>query len=133
MAPAAPRPAPGRRRSLKAPLDKLGSAGALIAAAACPICFPKLALLGAFLGLGGLAAYEAQLFIAAQALVVLAVAGHVLAYRRAPRAWRFGLALAGGGAFFAALYLFGSELLSYLGLGALIAASLPRLRRPPAA
>jgi hypothetical protein len=54
-------------------LDKLGSTGAVIAAAACPICFPKLALLGGLIGLSAISAYEAQLFIAAQLLVVVAV------------------------------------------------------------
>jgi mercuric ion transport protein len=105
---------------MKAYLDKLGSSGAVIAAAACPICFPKLALLGAFFGLGGLAAYESQLIIAAQALVVLAAAGHVIAHRSK---WLLALALAGAIAFFAGLYVAGSELVAYGGLAALVAAS----------
>jgi hypothetical protein len=111
---------------VKTPLDKLGSFGALIAAAACPICFPKLALVGAFIGLGGLAAYEAQFFIAAQVLVLVAVASHGIAHRRSPRPWRLGLALSGAAAFFAGIYIAGSELIAYLGLAALAAASLPR-------
>lgn len=105
---------------MKAYLDKLASFGAVAAAAACPICFPKLALLGAFFGLGGLAAYEAQLFIVAQALVVLAAAGHVIARRSRTLA---GLALAGSGLFFGGLYVAGSELLAYGGLALLVAAS----------
>ena len=36
-------------------LENYGSFGAIAAAAICPICFPKLALLGAFFGLGALA------------------------------------------------------------------------------
>jgi hypothetical protein len=32
---------------VKAHLEKLGGVGADIAAAACPVCFPKLALIGA--------------------------------------------------------------------------------------
>jgi mercuric ion transport protein len=105
---------------MKSYLDKLGSFGAVIAAAACPICFPKLALLGAFFGLGGLAAYESQLIVAAQALVVLATAGHVIAYRSK---WLLALALAGAITFFAGLYAAGSEFLAYCGLAALVAAS----------
>lgn len=54
---------------MKTHLDKIGSIGAVIAAAACPVCFPKLALLGALFGLGALGVYEAQLVIAAQLLV----------------------------------------------------------------
>jgi hypothetical protein len=105
---------------MKSYLDKLGSFGAVIAAAACPICFPKLALLGAFFGLGGLAAYESQLIIAAQALVVLAAAGHVIAHRSK---WLLGVALAGAIAFFAGLYVAGAEVVAYGGLAALVAAS----------
>src|SRR5216117_287385 len=45
---------------MKIHLEKIGSLGAVIAAAACPICFPKLALLGALFGLGALGAYESQ-------------------------------------------------------------------------
>lgn len=105
---------------MKPYLDKFGSIGAVITAAACPICFPKLALLGAFFGLGGLAAYESQLVVAAQALVVLTVAGHVVARRSK---WLLGFALLGAIAFFAGLYLVGSEFVAYGGLAALIAAS----------
>jgi len=44
-------------------LENFGSFGAIVAAAACPICFPKLALLGAFFGLGALSKYEAFFFM----------------------------------------------------------------------
>jgi len=106
-------------------LEKLGSAGAIIAAAACPVCFPKLALVGALFGLGALSAYEFQLFIAAQALVVLAVIGLSLAYLRHHNRWLLGAALVSGAAFFGGLYLVASEWLAYLGLAGLVAASLP--------
>jgi len=72
---------------MKTHLEKIGGIGATIAAAACPICFPKLALLGAVFGLGALSAYESQLLIAAQVLVVLAVLGHALAYRQHRKRW----------------------------------------------
>lgn len=39
--------------------DKAGALGTLVSAAACPACFPALASLGAALGLGALAQYEA--------------------------------------------------------------------------
>jgi MerC mercury resistance protein len=104
-------------------LGRLGSAGALAAAAACPVCFPKLALIGAFFGLGALAAYEAEIIVAMQALVALATLGHVAAFRRARKRLRLGLALAGAVAVFAAFYVIGSEWLVYVGLGLLVAAS----------
>jgi hypothetical protein len=111
-------------------LDKFGSFGAVVAAAACPICFPKLALVGALFGFGAFSAYEAQLFIAAQALVVVALAGQGLAYRRHRSAWLLGSALLSGAAVFAGLYLFGSEWLAYAGFAGLIAASMFGFRRP---
>jgi mercuric ion transport protein len=104
-------------------LEKIGSIGAVIAAAACPICFPKLALIGAVFGLGALSAFEYQLLVAAQALVALAVAGHVLSYLRRRNRWLLWSAVLSGAAVFAGLYLAGSELLVYAGLAGLVAAS----------
>lgn len=109
-------------RAMKAPLEKIGSCGAVIAAAACPICFPKLALLGAVLGLGGLGAYEGQLIMVAQALVALAMLGHILSFRRHRRRWQLALAVLGGAAVFLGLYLLG-EWLAYAGFVALVLAS----------
>ena len=119
---------------MKLPLDKLGSTGAVLAAAACPVCFPKLALIGALVGLGGLGAYESQFFIAAQALVVVAVIGHVLSFRAHRNRWLLGAAIVSAGAVFAGLYLLGSEGVVYAGFAGLVGASVPelwsRLRRP---
>jgi hypothetical protein len=112
---------------LKLPFEKLGSTGAVIAAAACPVCFPKLALLGTLLGLGGLSAYESQLFIAAQALVVLAVAGHAVSFRRHRNRWILGAALVSAAAVFAGLYVLGTEALVYVGFAGLVGASAPEL------
>jgi mercuric ion transport protein len=104
-------------------LEKVGSIGAVVAAAACPVCFPKLALLGGLLGLGAFSAYEAQLFIAAQVLVLVALAGHGLAYRQHRNAWPLGTAVLCALAVFAGLYIFGSEWVVYAGFAGLVAAS----------
>jgi hypothetical protein len=114
---------------LKTNLEKIGSIGAVVAAAACPICFPKLALIGAVFGLGALSAFEYQFLIAAQALVALAVAGHALSYLRHRSRWLLGLAVLSGAGVFAGLYLAGSELLVYAGLAGLVAASTADLWR----
>jgi mercuric ion transport protein len=95
----------------------------VLAAAACPVCFPKLALLGSLVGLGAFSAYEAQLFIAAQVLVLAALAGHAAAYRQHRRAWLFGLALGSAAAVFSGLYIVAWEWLSYAGFGGLVVAS----------
>jgi hypothetical protein len=114
---------------MKSYLEKFGSIGAVVAAAACPICFPKLALIGAVFGLGALSAFEYQFLIAAQALVALAVGGHVWSYLRHRNAWLLAAAVPSGVAVFAGLYVVGSELLVYAGLAGLLAASTADLWR----
>lgn len=108
---------------LKSLPEKIGSVGAVVAAAACPVCFPKLALIGALFGLGALGAYESQLFIATQALVIIAVLGHAASYVRDRNGWLFGGALASAAAVFAGLYGAGSEALIYAGFAGLMATS----------
>jgi len=110
--------------TMRARLEKIGSIGAVVAAAACPVCFPKLALLGALFGFGAFGAYESQFFIAAQVMVVLAVAGHVLSYLRHRRnRWLLGSAILSGVAVFAGLYWLGSEFVAYLGFAGLVVTS----------
>jgi len=112
---------------MKAWLEKGSSLGAVIAAAACPVCFPKLALLGALFGFGALGAYESQLFFATQILVAVALAGHVLSWLRGGRRWPLVVAIMSALAVFAGLYWAGSEALVYAGFAGLMAASLPEL------
>src|SRR5260221_6651697 len=114
----------------------MGIIRALMAGVACTICFPKLALLGALLGLGALGAYESQLFIAAQVLIAVAVLGHALAYLQHRKAWLLGLAIASGAAIFGGLYLLNSEAIIYAGFAGLVVTSATdywaRSRRTPA-
>src|SRR2546427_12951331 len=110
---------------MRARLEKFGSIGAVVAAAACPVCFPKLALLGALIGLGALGAYESQLFIAAQSLIVLAVAVHLLSYLRRRNRWLLGSGIVSGPALFAGLDWLGLRLRSYLGFGVVVCYSPP--------
>jgi hypothetical protein len=112
---------------LKSLPEKLASAGAVIAAAACPVCFPKLALIGALFGLGAFGAYESQLFIAAQALVIVAVLGHAASYLRHRNTWLLAGAIASATAVFAGLYWARSEALIYLGFAGLVAAAATEL------
>ncbi len=120
---------------MKVSLEKIGSFGALIAAAACPVCFPKLALIGALFGLGALGAYESQLFVAAQVLIAVAVLGHVLAYLQHRKGWLLGLAILSGVAVFGGLYFLRSEVMVYAGFAGLVATSATdywaRFRRTP--
>ena len=61
--------------------EKFGTGGAVIAALACPICFPKLALVGTALGLSIFAPYEKYVALGVQALFVVAFVGQALSFR----------------------------------------------------
>jgi MerC mercury resistance protein len=108
---------------VKTYLEKIGGIGSVIAAAACPACFPKLALIGALLGMGALGAYESTLFAAAQVLIGIAMLGHALAYLRHRKRWLLALGVGSGAAAFAGLYLLRSEAAVYAGFAGLIVAS----------
>ena len=109
---------------IKEKLEKFGSFGSVLAAAACPVCFPKLALLGTLFGFGALAKYEVIFFYGAQFLVILAVAGHVMSYKTS-RNWKIlSLALVSAVSLFVSLYVAGSEILSYLAFAGLVVATL---------
>ena len=108
---------------MKLPLEKLGTIGALLAAIVCPICFPKLALIGAALGLGALAPFEGWFAAAAQVFLVLAVMGHLVAYRRHRSPWVPLLAGVGAALVLGALWVKYNEALVYLGLLAVVAAT----------
>jgi mercuric ion transport protein len=108
---------------VKAHLEKLGGVGAVIAAAACPVCFPKLALIGALFGLGALGAYESQIFIGVQILTLVAVAGHILNFLGHRRKAPLIVAMLSGAAVFAGLYVLASEWLTYAGFAGLVALS----------
>jgi len=110
-------------------LEKFGSVSAVLAAAACPVCFPKLAAIGALVGLGVLAPFEAYFIWVAQALVVLAFAGQVVAFRRNRNAMLLGAAVLSTLAFFAALYVVPSEMLAYVGLAGVVISGLWQLKR----
>ena len=105
-------------------LENYGSFGAIVAAAACPICFPKLALIGAYLGLGALAKYETFFFYGAHILIVMALVGHVISYKKVPNRTLLALAIISASLFFISLYLIASETLAYIALAGLVAASI---------
>lgn len=105
-------------------LERSGTIGALVAAILCPVCFPKLALVGAALGLGVLAPYEGWFAAAAQAFLVVALIGHAIAFRRHRDRRVLALAAAGVGLVLGSLWLYYVEALVYSGLAALVAATI---------
>ena len=111
-------------------LGRFGSFGALLAAAACPVCFPKLALLGTLFGFGALAPYEVIFFYALQVLVVGMLVSHVIAFRRGGDKRLLILVSISSVLFFTSLYLLGSEILSYVALLGLMASSVWLMMKP---
>lgn len=109
---------------MKIKLEQFGSFGAIVAAAVCPICFPKLALLGALIGFGALAKYEAVFFYGAQILVLIALVGHVISYKNVQNRILLALAIISTVLFFTSLYGFVSEILSYVALTGLVVATI---------
>lgn len=114
---------------MKTYLDKLGSFGSIVTAAACPACFPQLAALGTVFGLGALSSYEGQLFLATKLFVALAIVGHVLAFFNHRLVWLLVLGVGGGVVFFLGMYVLGFEVVIYVGLLAMVSASLVDLVR----
>ncbi len=105
-------------------LGNFGSIGAVVAAAACPFCFPKLALLGALFGLGALVKYELLFFYGAHILIVIALIGHIIAYKKIQNRSLLGLVIFSAALFFISLYILISENLSYLALAGLVTATI---------
>ena len=105
-------------------LEKTGTVGAVIAALACPVCFPKFALIGAAVGLGALAPFEGYIAIGVQVLFVLALIGQVLSYPRHRNRWLLGLSGFTTALLFVAYYIHVSTLLLELSLALLVGASI---------
>jgi mercuric ion transport protein len=100
-------------------IEKLGSVGALIAALACPICFPKLAIVGAAIGLGELAPFEGYVALGVQALFVLAFIGQLVAFAQHRNRWLLALSVLATLLLFSGYYVVPSSILlqaSLLGL-----------------
>lgn len=94
-------------------LDKIGSLGAVVAAAMAPCCFPLLGVIGTALGLGAMERFAPQLQYAVQILVALAWLGALIAYRHHRVLWPFILATVGAALCFAHYYLHYSEPMIY--------------------
>lgn len=112
------------RRLLNLGMDKIGSTGAVFAAAACPICFPKLAALAAIFGLGILAPFEVYFFWGAQFFVLLSVAGQFIAFRRLKNTILFSSSVIFAALFFISLYVLVWEILSYIALAGIVLGSI---------
>lgn len=101
-------------------LDKIGTAGAFLAAAAAPCCFPLLATAGAAFGLGSLQAWRGYMDYAIQGFVVLATFGNVLAFRQHRQAWPLSIGVASAVMVFWSFQVAYHVAWIYTGLGGLL-------------
>lgn len=105
-------------------LDKLGAAGAVLAAAAAPCCLPLLAAVGAAFGLGALQAWRGYMDYAIQGFVLLSVAGGAFAFRQHRRVWPLAIGLSSAALVFFAFYASYDVAFIYVGLAGLAGAAL---------
>jgi len=101
-------------------LDKIGSFGAVFAAALAPCCFPLLGVIATSLGLGAAEQFAPQLQYAVQFFVLLAVAGSAMMYRVHRRSLPLILSVTGAALCFVHYYFHFSEPLIYGGFGLLV-------------
>lgn len=115
---------PSRDRIMKTSIiEKIGSVGALIAAAACPACFPMLAIVGSTLGLGVLQPFEGPVFFVFRILVLVALAGNIISFARHRRLLPLIIGVVSPLMIFFTLYVQFNQLVLYSGLFGLAAAS----------
>lgn len=101
-------------------LDKIGSLGAVIAAAMAPCCFPFLGVIGTALGLGVMERFAPQLKYVVQILVFVAWTGAFIAYRGHRSLPPLALATVGTVLCFVHYHFYFSEPLIYTAFAALI-------------
>ena len=104
-------------------IDKIGSLCSLAAAAACPVCFPMLAVVGSALGLGVLHPFEGKVFLVFQLLVIVALLGSVTAYFNHRKILPLLIGVISPCLVFFALYIHFHPVIIYSGLSGLAVAS----------
>lgn len=104
-------------------LDRVGAAGALLAAVAAPCCFPVFAAFAAATGLGVLGRFESTVLYLFQGFALLAVVGLALSYRGHRRIGPLALGILCAAALAYVFYDAWSVSLLYAGLLGLVGAS----------
>ena len=105
-------------------IEKIGSVGALLAAAACPACFPLLAVAGTAVGLGIFQPFEGSVFIIFQIFVAIAMLGNILSFFQHRHLFPLIIGVVAPLLIFFAVHVRFSQLLLYLGLVGLAVASI---------
>ncbi len=104
--------------------DKLAAIGALLAASACPACFPLLAVVSSALGLSFLRPYECVMMYVFQVLILLAFIGSVASFLKHRKRIPLLLNILGLFLIFFAFYVKFIPFFIYAGLSLLLAGGL---------
>ncbi len=97
-------------------IEKIGTVGSLIAAVACPACFPMLAVVGSALGLGVLHPFEGKILLAFQLLVGVSLIGSFISYFNHHKILPLLIGVISPGLIFFALYIRFHPVIIYSGL-----------------
>jgi len=109
---------------LRLSLDRIGSAGVLVAAIAAPCCFPLFAAVGAAAGLSVLEQYEGVILFVFQGFALLTLAGLAFSFRQSRNLGPLIIGVISCAALAIHFYLSFSLALLYGGLFGLIVATL---------
>ena len=101
-------------------LEKFTPVGSVLAAAGCPACFPALTGFASVLGITALAAYEAQLLIVTQVLVIVSVLFAWMSFRRTAYKPSFMVASISGILVFFSWYVWWLDIVIYSAFAGLI-------------
>lgn len=104
-------------------LEKLATGSAVVLATACPICFPKFALISEAFGLSAVGPLEGKFALGVQALAGLGLVANVVAFRRHRNRALLAFAAIATATLLVAFYIVPSTIPSQLSLVALVAAS----------
>lgn len=105
-------------------IDRVGSLGTLIAAMACPVCWPVLATLGSSLGLGIFAPWEGIISnFVFPPFVVIAVLGIFLSFRSHKKRLPLVLGIVSGSLILFGFYVIWQPTLVYIGIFGLLISS----------
>jgi hypothetical protein len=91
---------------------------------ACPVCFPKIAIIGSLLGLNYLADYEVYFFYAFHAFIVFIFYKQCRYFLVSKNKYIMSLSTVSTLLFFVSLYIVVNEWLSYIALAGIVAATI---------
>jgi mercuric ion transport protein len=103
--------------------DSYSSLGAVLTAAACPMCFPALAAVGTIIGMEALAGYENYLVWGVQFFILLSAVGLLCDFDAHQSTMLVCLSVVSAVLLLVSLHLVYSEGLAYVALAGMVAGS----------